>query len=274
VFDTDDEPRISAIANELRANGLDVVFSGASGGLAHARNAAIRAAITRYLVFVDDDVTVSHCAVEDLRIAFGAGSQIVGVRLEPGPFVDLSKWYISPSQFHYLGLHREGSPGKTWGACMGLDLNFVCEHGLKFRIELGRKGRSLISGDDTTFVAECLELRACQAFLEHTRVHHHVAQDRLRLRRMLSRALWQGRSEVRRGNTSHGALKEWERNIFGWRRTPLRTLGLAVLYQAMVLLGIAVESAASRGQVSRSDNVLEMSAQSNSVPDPRVRNRI
>jgi len=257
VFDADDEPRMAAIARELRGRGLGVMFSGPSRGLSEARNAAIQAAGTRYLVFLDDDVTVSRSAVEDLRAAFAAGGHIVGARLDPGPGIDLSKWYISHSQFHYLGIHRQDVAGKTWGACMGFDLNFVRERGLRFRIELGRRGQSLISGDDTTFVSECVQLQAREIFLEHTRVHHHVAPSRLTLACILRRAFWQGRSEVRRSNSYRGALKEWKRNTYGWHQTPLRTFGLAVLYQTAVILGIGVEWAGSNSNALRSETALE-----------------
>jgi glycosyltransferase involved in cell wall biosynthesis len=278
VFDTEETPTISKVATKLRSKGVDVVFSGPERGLSFARNTALRTVASKYLVFIDDDVTVLNCAVEGIRAAFGAGSHVVGVRLEPGPHVDLSKWYISPSQFHYLGLHCDGLPGKTWGACMGFNLDFVNSHELRFRIELGRKGRSLISGDDTSFVSECVGLGAHQMFLDDIRICHHIASDRLRLSRMLSRAVWQGRSEVRRNNACRGALKEWQRNVFGWRQAPLRVLGLGALYQSMVMMGVAIEMMMSLNRASLNASAARQAphasdTEEENVSPPRLRRK-
>lgn len=250
VFDAEETPAMLRVARQLRSERLHVMFSGPSRGLSEARNAAIRSAPTKHVVFIDDDVTIDCSAVEAIRAAFCRGRHIVGVRLRPAPETPLSKWYISASQFHYLGLHRNDAPGKTWGACMGFDIDFVRGCGLEFRVDLGRRGGTLISGEDTSFISELRQLEADEEFLESVHVNHHVAPDRLTLRRMLYRALYQGRSEVRRGNSAAGALKEWKRNIRGWRETPIRTWSLAILYQSMVFIGMIVEplsSAASQG---------------------------
>lgn len=242
VLDMSDVSQFTKVARDLGPLGIDVILGGSPRGLSNARNVAIRAVETRYLVFIDDDVTINRTAINAFRAAFYAGNHIVGVRLVPAPDVKVFRWYISPSQLHYLGLHRSDAPGKTWGACMGFDLDFVRRHPTNFRSELGRQGTTLISGDDTTFISEMREHGACEHFLEEVHVYHHVATDRLKFCRILSRAFWQGRSEVRRFNACPGALKEWRRNMKGWRDNPVRICCLALLYLLMVLLGMVIES--------------------------------
>jgi len=108
--------------------GVQIICNDANHGLSYSRNRAIDACKSRYLVFLDDDVTVTPAVVAKIRIAFRLGTNIVGVRLRPGSVDVAGHWFITPGQLHYLGLHRDDRPCRTWGGCMGIDIQFGRAH--------------------------------------------------------------------------------------------------------------------------------------------------
>lgn len=239
-----DAPDIDRYVQEWRTRNVSVIIA-APQGLSFCRNVAIAHSPTRYLTFVDDDVRITTAAIEAIRAAFAEGANVVGVRLVPDPNLALNRWYISEGQFHYVGLHRPGTAGTTWGACMAIDVFFVRTMNIAFRSDLGRQNGKLLSGEDTTFLSQMRKCGATERFIDHAEVTHYVREDRLSMHRMISRAFWQGRTESVRGSRLQGALKEWKRNITGSHCDSLRGVMLAVLYEVFVVAGIAVESASA-----------------------------
>lgn len=226
----------------LESLGLWVLRNGANLGLSYSRNRVVDACRTRYVVFLDDDVTISPNVVSEIRSCFRNGHEIVGIRLEPPNAADLRRWFLSPSQFHYLGLHRADRPATVWGACMAFDVEFARRHALWFQDKLGRRGNQLQCGDDTTFLRQMRERGARQKVPLSVSVIHHPATDQLCISYVLRRAIWQGRSEVRRNSAWSGFKKEIYRNFDGAAASPSRG-ALAVLYSLAVLFGILIEQA-------------------------------
>ena len=123
---------------------------------------------------------------------------------------------------------------------MGLDVGFARAKGISFRLDLGRTGDSLASGEETTFVGEMKHHGAREVFLEQVHVHHNFDPGRLSARYLFRRAYWQGRTEVRRHDAWGGLRKEWRRYMAGGgRRTP--RFSLAPAYLAAFLSGVVTE---------------------------------
>jgi hypothetical protein len=244
VVDDVESREWGALIGEIRAAGGTVHVLGAPRGLSAARNAVLDERGDHSILFIDDDVLISGAAIASAGAAFAAGAHIVGARLvPPGDPADLP-WFLTPGQVHLVGWHSSAEAVKVWGACMGIDARFARAHGLRFDQQLGRTGRRLESGDDTSFVAAMKQRGARETLLRSVTVIHDVSPSRYRLRYLLRRVYWQGRSEVRRGQGLAGLRKEWGRH---WKLSPPdRRAVLTGLYLAAFLAGAAVETAAIR----------------------------
>ena len=219
--------------------GARVVYTGRERGLSAARMVGLDAAGSAWVVFVDDDALVSAATLEAIRDAFTAGAHAVGVRLVPH-FVGRSRpRYLTDGLLHYVGVHSARTVGSVWGACFGVERGFVQAHGLAFRRDLGRRGRQLQSGDDTSFVARVRECGGTVAFLADSTATHQIAAEKCHLTYLIRRAWWQGRSEARRTNLRHGLAKELRRFSDGGPR-PVRLVVLLV-FGIVVAAGAAYE---------------------------------
>jgi len=232
------------LAAELNRRGTRVLRNSANLGLSYSRNRALAECANRVLVYVDDDVTIDRPALDAIRREVAAGAGIVGVMLVPVFPVGSSPWWLTGGQYHYLGVHHGVGGARTWGACMAVDAALANSHGLLFRPELGRHAGGLQSGDDTSFLAELRAAGADERFLADVRAHHHISPDRHRLRYLIRRAWWQGRSERRRRSLSSAIAKEWRRNSArgpASARWP-RRIALAIGYVSAVVAGGCCEA--------------------------------
>jgi glycosyltransferase involved in cell wall biosynthesis len=251
VVDHPDNPEILALAERIRARGGTVLLHGATRGLSAARNTVLDHRPDHCVLFIDDDLILSREAVLAVRTAFADGAQVTGARLvPPGPVSDLP-WYLTRGQMHLVGWHATEDSVKVWGAFMGIDARFAREHGLRFDHRLGRTGRRLESGDDTSFVTAMKRCGAKETLLPSIQVVHEVDARRLDLRYLLRRSYWQGRSEVRRRQPLTGVRKEWRRH----RRLspPSHALPLAAGYVAVFLVGVGLEAVLSLFDRDRPD---------------------
>lgn len=246
VIDLESSPEVEALRAEMESYGVDVIVNNENRGLSYSRNFTLRTCRTNYVIFTDDDVTIAKETVESIRREFAKGYEIVGARICP-PTGDLSvPWFISQGQLHYLALHNPREKVvPTWGACMAVKLSFVKTFKFTFRDELGRKGKRLNSGEDTTFLREMKHHGAKESFLNNVSVTHHVDHNRLSISYMARRAYWQGRSEVRRSNVGKGVIKEWRRYLNN-EENGLKESILAVLYIIAVLSGVIWEALVGR----------------------------
>lgn len=242
VADTDGED----LAAELRRRGARILRNGANLGLSHSRNRALAECANRVLVYVDDDVTIDRPTLDAIRREVAAGAGIVGVMLVPVFATGSNPWWLTGGQYHYVGVHHGVGGARTWGACMAIDAALANSHGLLFRPELGRHARGLQSGDDTSFLTELRAAGAQERFLTDVSVKHHINSDRRRLRYLIRRAWWQGRSERRRQSLASAIAKEWRRNSArgpASARWP-RRIALAVGYVSAVVAGGCCEAVA------------------------------
>lgn len=178
-------------------------------GLSFCRNEGIAFSANKYIVFLDDDVRLTHDIVSRYKDWFALGYSIVG-----GPLV-LPKSYPPPPKWlpqgltSLLGIHSRER--KIWGGNFGFVRDEVWSVS-PFRAELGRKGNGLQSGDDTTFIRQVMERPgAAQVFDPELQVEHHIDLQRYSMSYLMRRSFWQGRSEVRRRSVLRGLGKEARR---------------------------------------------------------------
>ena len=225
------------------------VWLGATRGLSRARMRGLELAGSQHVVFMDDDAIASVATLEAIRRALEAGARAVGVRLQPSFESCARPWRLTDGVLHFVGVHSESTLGSVWGACFGVDRDFAREHAIGFRPELGRCGRQLQSGDDSSFVQRIRECDGPVVFLPHSLAVHAVGPDKCSFRYLLRRAWWQGRSEVRRGDWPRGLGKELGR-ICG-SGPALARLCVAPAFAGAVVGGIATELALSCSPAGR-----------------------
>lgn len=244
VADLEPGPATAELLDDLENLGIRVLRNGVNKGLSYSRNQALMVCSHRYVVYVDDDLELPAATIEAIREAIEEGASIVGVWLEPA-FISPPPWWLTGGQYHYLGVHHDIDQAKTWGACMAIDAQLAHSAALTFRDELGRVGDELRSGDDTTFLAELRAAGATERFLTDAVAAHQVTPTRTRLRYLLRRAWWQGRTEVRRTTARTSVGKEWQRAIAPGPAAagPARRYLLGAIYVGVVISGIATESA-------------------------------
>ncbi|MPZ66980.1 MAG: glycosyltransferase [Pseudonocardiaceae bacterium] len=230
-----------ALADTIRSAGGLVRFHGERRGLSAARNSVLAAWPVSNIVFVDDDTELNREAITAARAAFSDGAHVVGARLVPPELPVRWSWHFTPGQMHLVGWHPPGEAPRTWGAFMGIDARFAHRNGLRFDARLGRTGRRLESGDDTSFVAAMKAAGARETILA-TAVVHNVDPERFRVRYLARRAYWQGRSEIRRAQPVAGLRKEWARQT-----VPGAGLLAARLYTTAFITGVIHEIADRNG---------------------------
>jgi glycosyltransferase involved in cell wall biosynthesis len=179
-------------------------------GLSYSRNLAIRSATHDYLIFFDDDIVLSNNVIDNYKKLFSKNYTLIGGPLQlPKSYRGLPIWL--PEGFSsLLGIHT--TQKKIWGGNFGFNLKLLKQYKLYFQDNLGRKGKQLQSGDDTTFISSYINLinQRC-AFADSLAVEHHISKNRFTFFYIAYRAYWQGRSEARRKMITKGFKKEFKR---------------------------------------------------------------
>lgn len=231
-----DVSRYGSIIDLAHRNNVDLELTSVSG-LSSLRNVALERCSTKYILFVDDDVTLDSVTVIEILKNLKHGFQIVGLRLMPPPNKKIDKWYITENQYHYLGIHSRKNKNSIWGACMAFDLAYIHSKGLLFREDLSRKGKSFISGEDTSFIQSLKESGAKSVLLTDVVATHHVDKNRLRFHIFTKRVFWQGVTESIRHNVKGGTRKELKRNLS--IIATLKYIFIGLLWMSVFLTGIA-----------------------------------
>jgi glycosyltransferase involved in cell wall biosynthesis len=222
---------------------VDLFINDSNRGLSFCRNVAMERAAHDYLIFFDDDVVLKRDVVVMYKEGFASGYDILGGPLRlPDVYPPLPPW-LPRGLTSLLGIHS--SQQKIWGGNFGFNLCRARDLDLGFQDNLGRRGKQLLAGDETTFTRQMLAQGSRQRFNEAMAVEHHIDPRRYRLGYLSRRAYWQGRCEVRRRAALAGIKKELQRAYSpgirrGWARA-LAPLAGTYLF-ASFLSGIVVET--------------------------------
>lgn len=169
-----------------------------AGNISIARNAALDAAQTRWLAFIDDDETADPQWLAKLLECRASSVAIIG-QCQATYDTALPGW-LSRCDFHSNRI--TGNVVNAYTSNALLDLDFVRRHRLRFRPELGRTG-----GEDTIFFRQIAELGGAIHYCPQALVYEPVPPGRANMK-------WVLRRKYRAGQT-HGLLcREFDRPTF------------------------------------------------------------
>ena len=155
-------------------------------GLSYARNTGIREAKGQVIAFTDDDVIVDENWVGSIQKCFRETKALmVAGKIERLWICDRPQWLgddiTGPLIVQDLGPVRKRWDAKnrhTVGANMAFHRSVFERYGI-FQEELGRKGDSLIGGEDREIFKRLFEDDAPIFYEPEAIVHHKVEQERL-----------------------------------------------------------------------------------------------
>ncbi len=165
-------------------------------GLSRARNVGIREAKYEIISFLDDDVVVDSMWSTSIIHAFKNNEILcVGGAIIDQHFDKNRPNWLTPyfSKFLFNRIppksNFQKSPYYAIGANMSFKRRIFEDFGL-FEEELGRKGRCLLSGEDTEFIGRLPQNRV---WLEtNCIVYGNIPCEKMTRRYMLKRIFWQG----------------------------------------------------------------------------------
>lgn len=195
-----------------KRKGIHIIYNNSNLGLSHNRNRALTLSKNKYLIFFDDDTVISKDLLNKYRIAFFNNQpQIIGGPLIlPSFYPKIPNW-LPPLQSALLGIH--GTQKRIWGGNWGIDTEYFKQHNISFQSNLGRKGKGLQSGDESSIIEQVSLLFGKVVFDKNLKLMHCIDQERYSIFYMIRRTFWQGRSEVRKKTILTGLKKDFKRSM-------------------------------------------------------------
>jgi len=189
VVDNDSEPTARNIVTEFRSRtDIHVDYKHVPGqNISVARNAGLDAAITPWLVFVDDDEYASTNWLAEL-VASRDGANAVFGPCE-AIYGDGSPDWIRQGDYHSNRITERGRITTGYTSNVLIDMAFVRRHGLRFDPELGRTG-----GEDTMFFHAMYRKGGVLKYAPNAVVYERVIPSRANVR-------WVVRRRYRAGQT-------------------------------------------------------------------------
>jgi glycosyltransferase involved in cell wall biosynthesis len=243
-------------------------------GLAHARNAALEHASGDVVLFLDDDAVAPSAwagllagAVRDRPDVVAAGGPVL-LHLPR----DLPRW-ATPTVHHWWSETAHGAIAQPYPPALGpYGTNMAVRRNAAravggFPGAFGRRGRSLLSGEETELWRSLREHGGVLWYEPRAAVHHRVLDGRVSRRWIARRAVAQGRTVAlhhRSAAPSRGASREaarehlrhgWSasRSAYDlWRHTPsdpgrlIDTIGQALTH-ASAAVSLSVPARQRRG---------------------------
>lgn len=169
-------------------------------GLAYARNKGTELARGSIIAYTDDDCVVDKGWLKNLVSGFKFSEKVMGVG---GPVYPVSPEFI-PKKIYVkaaLGLFEEGKKPKcvsgliTSNSAFKKELFSIINFNETLRIT--RRGNLILSGEDTVFSRNIVDIGYKLRYNPDAKVYHHVSNERVRVYYILKHALHSGISKTK-----------------------------------------------------------------------------
>lgn len=182
-------------------------------GLSVARNTGVRVSSSDILAFLDDDAIPVRGWINAILEAFAGDPHTVAVGgiVYPNFETERPSWLIKPLELPYtivnLGNEVRPYPNKLYpfGANMAFRNTVFERH--SFPEELGRKGESLLSGEESWLLDRLKEEQGGITYVPGMAVHHFIPRQRLTKEWIAQRYYFQGVSYAYASGTAAAKLK-------------------------------------------------------------------
>lgn len=192
-------------------------------GVSYARNTGLENAKGKIIAYVDDDAIPSEDWVQIIYDSFEKYPEVlaIGGKILPKYEIDRPEW-LTPDYEKYLSLKDLGENDREFpphNFPFGMNMAFRSEaiSTLNFSTDLGRKGTSLLSGEESDFF-ERLARQGKIYYIAKMCVVHFIPKERLTQEWLLSRAYAQGVTDARMKKTTCGYVYKLRKSWFYYRR--------------------------------------------------------
>ncbi|WP_155971165.1 glycosyltransferase [Paenibacillus sp. Soil522] len=182
-------------------------------GLSAARNTGIKAACSGIIAFLDDDAIPVHGWIHAILEAFEQDPRTaaVGGIVYPNFETERPSWLIKPLELPYtivnLGSEVRPYPKKLYPVGANMAFRSTVFERFSFPEELGRKGESLTSGEESWLFDRLKKQRMLITYLPSMTVHHFISRERLTKEWIAKRYYYQGLSYAFASRTTAAKLK-------------------------------------------------------------------
>ncbi|MGE1008027.1 glycosyltransferase [Bacillus cereus] len=167
-------------------------------GLSYARNAAIQKANCEYIAFLDDDAIPDSEWINTIISAFEEDDTLyaIGGKIIPKFETSRPDWLVKGLEYSYtivdLGANKQQYSSQLYpfGANMAFRTSVFDKYA--FPNHLGRKGTTLISGEETWLFSKFEEEQWDYCYIPDMIVEHFVPKERLTKKWVLERFYFQG----------------------------------------------------------------------------------
>jgi len=165
-------------------------------GLSSARNRALAEAKGKIVSFLDDDVIIDPNWLYEIALTFASyNADIVGGKSYLIYSCEKPQWFYNELEIFLSKLDYGDKPlFGTRRELFGLNFSVNKETALKaggFNLKLGRKGNSLLSGEEKEFQNRIIELGGKCVYQPKAIVGHIVPSERMKKKWFLKRAYFQ-----------------------------------------------------------------------------------
>lgn len=169
-------------------------------GLSAARNRALDECRTTVIAFIDDDAYIDAAWCDAVRSEFIANDETVGCGGPVVPIYSVPKpnWLSNRLLWAYsVGGHGNKDrlyayPEHPLGVNMAFKISKIS--GLRFNENLGRKGESLVSWEESEYFRKIMKDGGRIKYLSGAVVYHIIPESRLTKRWLMRRHVAEGRS--------------------------------------------------------------------------------
>jgi len=184
-------------------NELIRYFSEPKQGLSFARNKGWHKAKGQYIAYLDDDAIASVGWLKGIIRAFensqpkpaAVGGKVIPIWGGTVPDWINEKFFLNQLTVHDLGISHF-LEGNEWlvGTNMSFDRD-ILEYLGGFNTELGRKGKNLLSNEETELRERCYAIGKLFFYSNEIPVQHSISAEQLKRKWFIRRRFWQGVSE-------------------------------------------------------------------------------